>query len=579
MQMAVVNQELARIFARIADALELKGETGFRVLAYRKAARVLADLTEDVAELDKANRLETIPGIGSGIAKKIHEYLTTGKMKKLEEATSGLEPGLFTLLEIPGVGPKTVKLVYEKLGVKDLESLKRALADGSLAKLPGMGEKKAENILKGIETAEHSKERMYLNEADELAQSIIAHLQKEPQVKKVAVAGSLRRGKETIGDIDILATGSDPKMIVQRFINYPLIRQVVSAGETKASILVGTGTGVRQVDLRVVESDAFGAALQYFTGSKDHNIALRSMAQKLGLKISEYGVFKGERRIAGKTEVEVYRALGLPYIEPELREDRGEIEAAKEGSLPKLIKLEDIKCDLHIHTDASDGNSSLEEIVAACQERGYSHIAVAEHSVSAGYAGGLNEDELLKRCDEIDRLNSKLKGFRVLKSAEVDITTSGRLDYSDKTLARLDLVIAAIHQAFSKEATSRICYAIQHPLVHLIAHPSGRLIGKRAGYEIDLERVIEYAARFHKVLEINSYYARLDLNDIWARKAKEAGVLLAINTDAHAVAELNWIRYGVITARRAWLEKEDVINCLSFDKLLKLLNKVAPRSF
>ncbi len=576
--MPVINQELARIFDRIADALELKGETGFRVFAYRKAARVLADLTEDVGELDKANRLETIPGIGAGIAKKIHEYLTTGRMKKLEEAVSGLEPGLFTLLEIPGVGPKTVKLVFEKLGVKDLDGLKKVLGDGSLAKLPGMGDKKAENILKGIEAAEHSGERMYLNEADELAQSIIEHLRKGPQVKKVAVAGSLRRGKETIGDIDILATGDNPQEIIHQFITYSFVRQVVSAGDTKASILVGTGTGVRQVDLRVVASDAFGAALQYFTGSKDHNIALRSMAQKLGLKISEYGVFKGKRRLGGKTETEVYRSLGLPYIEPELREDRGEIEAAKRGSLPKLIRLEDIKSDLHIHTDASDGSSSLEEVVGACRQRGYSHIAIAEHSVSAGYAGGLREDELLKRCDEIDRFNSKLKGFRVLKSAEVDIMTNGKLDYSESTLARLDLVITSIHQGFTKDATSRICSAIAHPLVHLIAHPSGRLIGKRRGYEIDLEKVIEHAARFHKVLEINSYYARLDLNDIWARKAKEAGVLLAINTDAHAVVDLNWMRYGVITGRRAWLGKKDVINCLPLDNLMKLLYQITRRS-
>jgi DNA polymerase (family 10) len=577
--MAIKNQELARIFERIADALELKGETGFRVLAYRKAARVLADLTEDVVELDRENRLESVPGIGAGIAKKIREYLSTGRVKKLEEVSSGLEPGLFALLNIPGVGPKTVRLLYEKLAVKNLDDLKRVLVDGSLAKLPGMGEKKAANILKGIENVEHSGERMYLNEAFELAQSIVRHLQNEPNVKKVAVAGSLRRGKETIGDIDILTTGRDAQAIVRRFITYPLVSRVVSAGETKASILVTSGSELRQVDLRVVAEESFGAALQYFTGSKDHNIVLRSMAQKVGLKISEYGVFRGGRRIAGKNETEVYKVLGLPFIDPELRENRGEIEAARSGHLPKLIRLKDIKSDLHIHTDASDGSSPLEALVDFCRQKGYSHIAIAEHSVSAGYARGLSEDELMRRCDQIDKLNSKLNGFQILKSAEVDITPDGRLDYSDQTLARLDLVIAAIHQAFNREATKRICFAIEHPLVHIIAHPSGRLIGKRPGYDIDLEKVIEWAAGFHKVLEINAFYARLDLNDIWARRAKDAGVLIAVNTDAHAVRDLDWMLYGVMTARRAWLEKEDVINCLSAEELSKLLKQISASSF
>jgi DNA polymerase (family 10) len=569
------NQELAQIFDQIADALELKGETGFRVLAYRKAARVLAELTEDVAELDRENRLETIPGIGSGIAQKIHEYLATGKMQKLDEVTSGLEPGLFVLLKIPGVGPKTVRLLHQALGVKDLESLKKVLTDGSVAKLPGMGEKKVKNILQSIQSAESSGERMYLNEAYELAEAIVSYIEGANVAEQITFAGSLRRGKETIGDIDILASGKNPTAIINCFIEYPLKQQVISAGDTKASILVKTNSGLRQVDLRVVREDEFGAALQYFTGSKDHNVALRTLAQKMGLKISEYGVFRREKKIAGKRETEVYRALGLSYIEPELREDRGEIEAAKTGRLPRLVQLSDIKSDLHIHTDASDGISSLEEIVTAAQKRGYTHIAIAEHSVSAGYAGGLTEDELLRRCETIDRLNEKLNGFRVLKAAEVDITPEGKLDYADKTLRQLDLVVASIHQAFNREATKRICFAIEHPLVHIIGHPSGRLINKRPGYDIDLEKVIEWAAKFKKILEINSFYARLDLNDVWAKKAKDAGVLLAVNTDAHAVADLSWMRYGVITARRAWLEKSDVVNCLNLNQLLKLLKRIS----
>ncbi|MEO0021286.1 MAG: DNA polymerase/3'-5' exonuclease PolX [candidate division WOR-3 bacterium] len=572
--MAIKNQELARIFERIADALELKGETGFRVLAYRKAARVLIDLAEDVAELDRENRLETVPGIGSGIAKKIHEYLATGKMKKLEEATAGIEPGLFALLDIPGVGPKTVRLLNEKLRVKNIEDLKRVLADGSAAELPGMGKKKVENILKGLEQIERAGSRMYLNEAFELAELIIGYIKSGSDAKKVIAAGSLRRGRETVGDLDILATGNNPQQIVHRFVTFPMTRQVLSAGETKASIVIAGASGLRQIDLRVVEPEIFGAALQYFTGSKDHNIALRALAQKMGLKISEYGVFRNERRIAGKTELEVYQAIGLPYIEPELREDRGEIAAAQENRLPVLVNQEDIKSDLHIHTTASDGSSPLMEIIRAARQLGYTHIAIAEHSESAGYAGGLTADRLLARCDEIDRLNENLRNFRILKSAEVDITPDGRLDYPDSVLARLDLVIASIHQAFNRDATRRICNAIEHPLVHIIAHPSGRLIGKRPGYDINLEKVIECAAQNHKILEINSYYERLDLNDVWARRAKEAGVLIAINTDAHSVSDLSWMRYGVMTARRAWLTKSDVINCLSFTQLMKLLTRL-----
>uniref|UniRef100_A0A7C1SDI4 DNA polymerase beta n=1 Tax=candidate division WOR-3 bacterium TaxID=2052148 RepID=A0A7C1SDI4_UNCW3 len=572
------NQELARIFERIADALELKGETGFRVLAYRKAARVLTDLTEDVAELDRENRLETVPGIGSGIAKKIHEYLATGKMKKLEEVTAGIEPGLFALLDIPGVGPRTVKLLNDKLRVKNIDDLKRVLMDGSAAQLPGMGKKKVENILKGLEQIERAGSRMYLNEAFELAELIIEYIRSGSDAKEVIAAGSLRRGRETVGDLDILATGSNPQQIVHRFVTFPMTRQVLSAGETKASIVIASANGLRQIDLRVVEPETFGAALQYFTGSKDHNVALRTLAQKMGLKISEYGVFRNDRRIAGKTELEVYQAIGLPYIEPELREDRGEIAAAQENRLPVLVRQEDIKSDLHIHTTASDGSSSLIEIVRAAQQLGYTHIAIAEHSVSAGYAGGLTADQLLSRCDEIDRLNENLKKFRILKSAEVDITPDGKLDYPDSVLARLDLVIASIHQAFNRDATRRVCNAIEHPLVHIIAHPSGRLIGKRPGYDINLEKVIECAAQNRKILEINSYYERLDLNDVWARQAKEAGVLIAVNTDAHSVSDLSWMRYGVMTARRAWLTRNDIINCLSLAQLMKLLARLRQSS-
>ncbi len=569
------NQHLAEIFQTIADAMELKGETGFRVLAYRRAARELQNLAEDVAELDRTGRLKTIPGIGEGIAQKIHEFLTTGRMKKLEEVTSGISPELLDLLQIQGLGPKTLKLLHEKLGVNDRASLKEVLKNGKAAQLPGFGEKKVLNLLRSLRLADMAGERMFLNEAMELADQVVFHLL--PVADKVTPAGSLRRGKETIGDIDILVTGKDAQTIVARFVSHPAVKQVSGQGPTKATCLFQTRSGLRQVDLRVVSPECWGAALQYFTGSKEHNVALRTLARKLDLKLSEYGVFKNNKSIAGRTEEEVYAACGLPYIEPELRENRGELEAARQKTLPRLITLADLKSDLHMHTNASDGSAEPEQMAAACLQRGYTHIALTEHSASVTYAGGISEDELLRRCDWIDRFNEKNKPY-ILKASEVDIGLDGRLDYSDKTLARLDLVIASIHQGFTKNVTERVCAALEHPLVHIIAHPSGRIIGKREGYAIDLDRVIACAARTGKILEINAFYARLDLSDIWARKASEAGVLLAINTDAHALADLDWMKYGLLTARRAWLTKADVINCLTLPRLLRLLKSIRKAS-
>jgi DNA polymerase (family 10) len=565
------NQELAARFTRIADALELKGETGFRVLAYRKAARVLADLGADIETLDAEGKLEEVPGIGAGIAKKIHEYLSTGRMQKYDEVVSSLPPGLFEMLSVQGVGPKTVKQLYDKLGVKTPAELKQAIESGRFAELPGMGKKKAANILQGIRTGEKTGERMYLDEAFELADTVVQYMKRCRYARRPAYGGSLRRGKETIGDIDILATGTRPDEITRHFTNHPRVRQILGAGDTKASVLFESRAGTRQVDLRVVAESEYGAALQYFTGSKDHNVALRALAQKQGLKLSEYGLFRGEKRVAGRTEKEVYAALGLPCIEPELRENRGELEAAVEGSLPSLVTRNDIKSDLHIHTSASDGTAGFEEVVESCKRLGYTHIAIADHSKSAGYAGGMSEDALLRHCDSVDRFNLRSRGFKVLKSSEVDIKTDGSMDYSDKTLERLDLVIGSIHQGFKKDATKRMCAALTHPLVHLVAHPTGRIIGRREGYDIDIERVIECAAKYRKILEINAFYGRLDLNDIWARRAMQAGVKLAINTDAHATGDLEWMRYGVIVGRRAWLTKNDVVNCLSYSRLKKLL--------
>jgi len=568
------NDDLSRLFSRIADALEIKGETGFRVLAYRRAARALADLTEDVATLDQTGRLEQVPGIGSGIAGKIREFLATGRMRKYEESTAGLPPGLFDLLDLQGIGPKTVKLIYEELGVADRQMLKAAIESGQFASLPGMGEKKAANLIQALRAGQTTGDRMHLDEAFELAESVMQHLKAAPGVRQVCFGGSLRRGCETVGDIDILATGTKPERAIAHFLAHPWIRQQLGAGRTKASARFEIRGRERQVDLRVVPDRSYGAALQYFTGSKDHNVALRALARKDGLKLSEYGVFRSSRRVAGRTEPEVYEALGLPYIEPELRENRGELEAAARGQLPELVTMADIKSDLHVHTVLSDGAATFAELVAAARKRGYTHVAFADHSVSAHYAGGLTADQLLRHCDTVDEFNRRSSRFKVLKSCEVDITPNGRLDFPDQVLARLDFVIASIHQAFKKDATRRTCDATAHPLVHCIGHPSGRLIGQRPGYDIDLEEVIACAAKHRKILEINSFYARLDLPDTWARKAVEAGVKIAVNTDAHSVGDLDWMRFGLLVARRAWLEKGDVINTMTPARLLRYLSSI-----
>jgi len=568
------NQELARRFDRIADAFEIKGETGFRVLAYRKAARTLADLGADIETLDAEGKLEEIPGIGSGIAKKIHEYLSTGRMQKYDEAIASLPAGLFELLNIQGVGPRTAKRVYEELGVTTPAELKQAIESGRFAQLPGMGDRRGANILHNIMVGESAGERMLLDEAFELADAIMEHMKQCRRVRRIAYGGSLRRGKETIGDIDILATGTAASEIVNHFTAHPRIREVLAAGGTKASVRLESRGKTRQVDLRVLAEQEYGAALQYFTGSKDHNVALRALAQKQGLKLSEYGLFRSEKRIAGRSEREVYSALSLPYIEPELREDRGELDAAAEDRLPLLVSRADIKGDFHIHTSASDGSADFEQMVEACRRAGYTHAALSDHSMSAGYAGGLSEDVLLRHCDRVDRFNSETRGLRVLKSSEVDIRTDGSMDYADRVLERLDIAIASIHQGFKKDTTKRVCAALSNPLVHVVAHPTGRIIGRREGYDIDLEQVIECAAKHHKILEINAFYGRLDLDHVWARRAMQAGVKLAINTDAHAPDDLGWMRYGVLVARRAWLTKKDVVNCLSYTKLIRLLRAI-----
>ncbi|MGC8976786.1 MAG: DNA polymerase/3'-5' exonuclease PolX [Candidatus Ratteibacteria bacterium] len=554
------NQEIADIFDKIAEALEFKGDDTFRIGAYRKAARILREYPEDIEEVWKKGEIQKIPGIGKGMAEKIDEYLKTGRMKKYEEAVKDIPDGLLQLLEIPNLGPKTLNLAYKKLGVKNLEDLEKVIENGQLAKLFGMGEKKVENIKKGIELFKQGRERIPIGIALPLVEEIINDLKK--YVYKIEPAGSLRRMRETIGDIDILATGKNNIEIIEKFTNLPVVKEVLAKGDTKASIIEKIHN--LQIDLRVVPFDCFGAALQYFTGSKAHNIKLRQMAKDKGLKISEYGVFKGDDKIAGETEEDVYESLGLIWIPPELREDRGEIEAAIDKKLPVLVEEKDIKGDLHVHSKYSDGVETIEEIAIAAKNMGYQYIGICDHSKTSKIAGGLDEDTLKRRNEEIDRINEKIKGIKVLKGMEVDILADGSLDYPDKILEELDFVIAAIHQGFKKNVTQRIKKAIENPFVDIIAHPTGRLLSGREGYEVDIDEIIEYASEFNVALEINCYPDRLDLNDVNILKGKTKNLIFSLGTDSHNVGMLKYIRFGIGMARRGWLTKNEILNTYSW---------------
>jgi DNA polymerase (family 10) len=565
----VKNKELADLFAKMADMLEFKDENPFKISAYRKASRVLGDLTQDIKDIAESRELKKVPGIGEGMAQKIEEYLKTGKISKYEEVKKGVPDELIAMMEIPGMGPKTLAMIHQERKINNLSDLEKAIENGSLIDLPGMGGKKVENMKRGIELLKASKGRMNLGVALPLAKRVVKALREQTGSKKIEWAGSLRRMRENIGDIDILATGPDQQKMIHAFTHLPEVKEVLASGETKGSVIV---EGRVQIDIRVVDEDSYGAALQYFTGSKGHNIHLRGIAKAKGIKINEYGVFKGEKKIGGKEEKDVYQALGMDWIEPELREDRGEIEAAQKKRLPKLVEEPEIKGDLHVHSKWSDGTSSIEEIAKAAQMRGYQYIALCDHSKSLRIAHGLDETRALKQIEEIDRINEKLRGFQILKGTEVDILTDGKIDHPDKILERLDYVVAAVHSGFKQEKekmTKRIVRALENPLVHCLAHPTGRLLGARAPYEVDIDEVMEAAKRNGKALEINATLERLDLDDIHCRKAKEMGIKLAIGTDSHHLDQLWMISLGVGVARRGWLETPDLLNTLPFKEILK----------
>jgi DNA polymerase (family 10) len=563
------NKELADLFERMADILEFKGENPFKINAYRKASRIIGDLTQDIEEIAESGKLKDVPGIGEGMAQKIVEYLKTGKVSKYEEVRKGVSDELIAIMDIPGMGPKTLSMIHREKGISNLSQLERALEEGSLIGLFGIGEKKVENIKRGIQLLKQSKGRMNLGIAFPVAKRIVGALREKTGSRKIEWAGSLRRMRENIGDIDILATGPNKEKIIHTFTHLPEVKEVLASGETKASVIVEGGI---QIDLRVVGEVSYGAALQYFTGSKAHNIHLRGIAKAKGIKINEYGVFKGEKKIGGKEEKDVYLSLGMDWIEPELREDRGEIEAAQKGGLPKLVQESEIKGDLHIHSNWSDGTSSIEEIARAAQKRGYQYVVICDHSKSLRIAHGLDESRLMEQIEEIDRINEKMKGFQILKGSEVDILADGKLDFPEKILEKLDIVIGAIHSGFKQDKakmTKRITRALENPYIHILAHPSGRLLGARDPYEIEIEELMEAAKKFGKALEINAYFERLDLNDIHCRKAKEMGIRVSIGTDAHHLDQMWMMSLGVAVARRGWLEDKDILNTFSLKEILK----------
>jgi len=568
------NLALARIFSEIADMLEIKEESIFRISAYRRAARAMESLTEDVAEVAARDDLEEIPGVGTSTAEKIEEYLESGKITYYEELRASLPAGITTLMSVPEVGPKTAVLLYEKLGVTTIDELERAARQGLVRTLPRMGAKTEENILNGIELIRRTKERLPLGQVLPHATEIEDALRALKEVKAISLAGSIRRMKETIGDIDILVTSSRPARVMDVFTTLPQVQRVLAKGPTRSSVLLEVGI---QADVRVVKPESFGAALQYFTGSKEHNVRLREKGVRRGLKINEYGVFrvKDEKRVAGRTEEEVYAALDLPWIPPEIREGQGEVELAEKGKLPRLVELPDIRGDLQMHTRWSDGSDSAEAMARAAKERGYEYIAITDHSQSLKFVGGVTVEELRDHAKLVKRVADKV-GIAILMGTECEVHPDGSLDYPDEVLKELDIVLAAVHTRFrmsEAEMTKRMIKAMENPHVDVVAHPTGRLLGQRESYSVNVERLVEAARRTGTVLEINAGPQRLDLRDTQARMAQERGVKLAINTDAHTRYQLRYMEFGVGTARRGWVEKKNVINTLPLNDLRAFLRR------
>jgi DNA polymerase (family 10) len=587
-----LNHDLSDLFRTMAAIMEIKGEPVFKAIAFSKVSRILGDMTIDLREAVEKDTLDQIEGVGASSRRIIEEFVRTGKSSDYDELYASVPPGLIPMLQIPGLGPKTIALFWKQRGITSIDELIKAIDSGALAGLKGIGEKKLESIKQGIAMREQAAKRMGIGEALPIAQEIVQSVRELPQVKQAEIAGSLRRRKETIGDVDIVCAckaGANCADVTAAFVKFPQVSKILGEGTTKASIVTAGGL---QVDLRVVPIENFGAALLYFTGSKDHNVQIRGLAQDKGLTLNEWGLYKldeyekaakktGEapqlKPVASKTEADVYKKLGLAFVEPEMREARGEVDLALKDKLPKLIERSDYRGDLHCHTTASDGTASIEQMALAAIERGYEFLAITDHSKSQVIANGLTPERLLKHIKEIHKVGEKLgKKIKLLAGAEVDILVDGRLDYEDAVLAELDFVVASPHVSLKQDAdkaTDRIVRAIESKYVNVIGHPTGRLINSRAGLPLDFARVFKAAAQTGTALEINAGYPRLDLNDTNARGAIDAGVMLAIDTDAHSIEGFDEIELGFTVARRAWATKDHVINCMTFSQLRTFINR------
>jgi DNA polymerase (family 10) len=573
--MPIHNNDIAEVFNTVADLLEIKGENPFRVRAYRDAARTVDGLSQSATEMIEEGRdLSKLSGIGKDLARKIREIIENGQLGLLEELKSEMPVELSDLMQLSGLGAKRIAALYKELDVTTLDDLEQAAKDGRIGELEGFGQKTQESILEEIERlAREKQQRTKLAVAEQYAEPLVDYLSRAQGVKDITVAGSYRRRRDTVRDLDILATCKRDSKIMDRFVGYDDVDKVVSQGRSKSTVLLRSGF---QVDLRVVPQVSYGAALLYFTGSKQHNIAVRKIAVKKKLKLNEYGVFEGDDRVAGRTEEEAYKKVGLPFIEPELRENRGEVEAARKGKLPHLVELQEMRGDLHVHTKRTDGRHTVEELVKAARDKGYDYIAIADHSKRVTVAHGLKPKDLREQIDEIDEVNDKLRSFTVLKAIEVDILEDGSLDLPDNVLKELDLTVCSVHSKFGlskKKQTERIVKAMGNQHFSILAHPTGRLINEREPYEVDMERVMKAAKDKGCFLEINAHPHRLDLNDVHCKMAKEIGLKLAISTDTHRIDDLNYMEFGVGQARRGWLEADDVLNTRSMTELKQLLQR------
>jgi DNA polymerase (family 10) len=570
------NAAIAKVFQDMADLLELKGENKFKIRAYQRAARAIEYLPKEIEiMLEAGEDLQTIPGVGEAISKKTIELINTGKLGAYEELKSEFPEGITKLLEIPGIGPKTANRLSTELGIMSVDELEKAIKDGRVAELSRLGDKTADNILQQIQALRRKDQRIPIGEALPVVDEVLSALQTLPGVKNLTAAGSLRRFKETVGDIDLMGTANSPEEVINAFVNLPQIREVVAKGPTKATVILPRGL---QADLRMVEHDSFGSLLQYFTGSKQHNITLRTREQKRGLKLSEYGIsdVKTDKLEKFATEEAFYRRLGMQYIPPEIREDQGEIDLAEQGEVPKLIELSGVKGDIHVHTNWSDGQDSIEDMAKAAKALGYQYLAITDHSAGRGIAHGLTEERLRQQIEEIKRLNEKLKGIRIFTGTEVDIRADGSIDLPDKLLADLDVVVAAIHSAMNQrqeQMTKRLIGAIENPHIDVIAHPTCRLLGEREPVAVDLEAVFRAAIKYNKALEINAMPSRLDLKDIHIYRARELGIKLIMGTDSHSTEHLRLMRFGIGIARRGWCQPKDILNTRPMKEMLAFLRK------